>query len=281
MTGTATFDEPEMVAQGREAEIYAWGEGEVLRLLRPGFGDERKLELEAAAMQAAASVGVHVPATRGVVSHLGRPGLVMERIEGIDLLSLLARKPWLVWRTGRITGRVHADLNGAAAPAALPELREWLRQRIESARSESPEYADLASFVLRTLAALPGGDRLCHGDFHPGNIMMSGDTPVVIDWPGARRGPAEADFARTKLLLRLGEPPPGTPLMLRALAHVGRVLLVVPYLGEYRRRRPVDMRLVARWEIVQAAGRLLEGIESEREALLNMLRRAAEKEHKT
>lgn len=275
MTSTAASGTPQMIAQGREAEIYSWNEGEVLRLLRAGFGDARRLELEAAAMQAAASVGVRVPATRGVVSHLDRPGLVMERIEGIDLLSLLARKPWLVWRTGRITGRAHADLNGAAAPGGLPDLREWLRARIEAARSESPEYADLTGFVLRTLDALPGGDRLCHGDFHPGNIMMAGDTPVVIDWPGARRGPAEADFARTKLLLRLGEPPPGTPLMLRVLAHVGRALLVFPYLGEYRRRRPVDMTLVARWEIVHAAGRLLEGIESEREPLLGMLRRAA------
>jgi hypothetical protein len=31
----------------------------------------------------------------------GRTGLVMERLEGSDLLTIIGRKPWLVFRSGR------------------------------------------------------------------------------------------------------------------------------------------------------------------------------------
>ena len=50
---------------------------------------------------------------------------------------------------------------------------------------------------------MPHGDRLCHGDFHPLNIL--GDTldPVVIDWLDARRGDPVADVCRSYLLLKL------------------------------------------------------------------------------
>ncbi|TMA37195.1 MAG: aminoglycoside phosphotransferase family protein, partial [Deltaproteobacteria bacterium] len=43
------------------------------------------------------------------------------------------------------------------------------------------------------LETLPDGDQLCHGDMHPGNIMLSRRGPMVIDWTNARRGHPAAD----------------------------------------------------------------------------------------
>ena len=48
---------------------------------------------------------------------------------------------------------------------------------------------------------------LAHGDFHPANVIDSGDRQVVIDWSRAFIGPAEADIARTLVTLRLFLPP--------------------------------------------------------------------------
>src|SRR2546421_1390947 len=88
------------IAEGREAEIFAWDEGYVLRLLREA-GPLNRLELEAAAMQAARSAGVAVPAVREITTVLGRPGMIMERVDRIDMLTLIGRKP----RTGEHIGR--------------------------------------------------------------------------------------------------------------------------------------------------------------------------------
>ncbi|WP_308495210.1 hypothetical protein [Micromonospora purpureochromogenes] len=32
------------------------------------------------------------------------------------------------------------------------------------------------------LDGLPDGDRLCHDDFHPGNVLLAVDWTAVIDW---------------------------------------------------------------------------------------------------
>ncbi len=132
-----------------------------------------------------------------------------------------------------------------------------------------PEH--LARFALDSLDGLLDGDSLCHGDLTPANILMAGETPVVIDWTAATRGDPTADYVRTWLTLRVGEVPPGTAAMLRLLALVGRRLLMSSYARSYRRLRPLDTHLVSRWEVPIAAGRLADGIESEEPTLVRLL----------
>jgi len=256
------------IAEGREAEMFAWEEGTILRLLRDPQAQSRA-QWEAAAMKAASDRGVRVPAVHSLTTVLGRPGLVMERVEGPDLLTLVGRRPWMVLWVGRVTGEMHARLHDTKASRRMPALKDTLRQRIQSS-GRVPE--DLARFALDTLDGLPYGDSLCHGDFHPGNIMMAGETPVVIDWTNATRGDPDADVARSLVLLRLAEPPPGTSVALRLLTRVGRALLTSAYLRAYRRVRPLDMGLVDRWEVVQAAARLaFEHIPAEERPLRRLL----------
>jgi len=257
------------LAEGREAEIFAWHDGAVLRLLRNPDG-RPQLEWEAAAMRAAAAAGVPVPAVHELATVDGRPGLVMERIDGGDLLTDLGRRPWRISPIARITAETQARLHETSAPDAVPDLRENLRRRIETSLLV-PEA--LRPAALNALDALPGGDRLCHNDFHPGNIMLAGDRPVVIDWTNVRRGDPAADVQRTLLMLRLGEPPPGSSALLRALTRVGRRLFAAAYLRAYRRARPIDLRLVDRWELPVAANRLSEGIAEERSRVLALIER--------
>lgn len=258
------------IAEGREAEMFEWGEGSILRLLRdPEAGLSN--QWQAAGMAAAQRCGVRVPAVLEVTAVQGRPGLVMERIEGTDLLTFIGRRPWVVLRAGHILGYVHAQLHQVVAPESLPPLKALLTRRIESS---SGALGDLARFAVEVLDGLPDGDRLCHMDFHPANIMMDGATPVLIDWTNVTRGDPAADVARTRLLLRLGEPPPGTSLALRAMALVGRRILLLLYLRSYRRARPLDMDLVGRWEIPVAAARFAERIPEETPALMAFLARS-------
>ena len=256
------------IAEGREAQIYAWEDGAVLRLLRNPDG-QRQIEWERTAMEAARAAGVSVPAVLGVTEALGRPGLIMERAEGVDLLTQVGQRPWAIFRVGPLAGELHAALHAVAAPENLPPLKHVLRGRIERS-GRVPEH--LIPPALSALDSLPEGDRLCHGDFHPGNIIANG-RPVIIDWTNVTRGDPDADVARTNLMHRMGSLPPGTPLTLRVGALFGRNLMRVLYLRAYRRIRPVDMKAVGRWEVPVAAARLGDGIAEERPALLKLLER--------
>ena len=255
------------LAEGREAEIYAWEDGAVLRLMR-NPNAQQQVEWEVRAMQATHDAGVSVPAVHGTTTFDGRPGLIMDRIEGVDMLTLVGRQPWKVWWVGRASGRLHAALHEVVAPADLPALKDMFRRRLEGSPLVPEHVRDMA---LRALEDLPDGDRICHGDFHPGNVMRTNGEPAIIDWTNVSRGDPAADYARTLLMLRMGDVPPGSPIVIRAGAHGLRGLLIGSYAGAYRRARPIDMELVGRWETAVAANRLADNIPEERAKLLALL----------
>ncbi len=261
------------IAEGREAEVFLGDDGRVLKLFRLAeYGD--RADGEATALRTLAAAGIGAPAVYERVEVDGRPGLLMERVQGADLLTVLGAKPWLVWRAGRTLGAVHAAMHEVVAPDSLPALNDALRGRIERGVDGGVLDSRLADFALGVLSALPQGDRLCHGDLHVGNLLGTWDEPVVIDWGDASRGDPMSDYSRTVLLHRIGELPPGMPRLLRTLAKIGRGRLVASYRRAYGKVRAVDEAAVARWNVVRAAARFVEGIEGEYDALTRFLEKA-------
>ena len=260
-----------LIGQGREAEVFECPDGRVLKLLRAS-GPRTGLAFEIAALEAARTAGVSVPQVYEEVVIDGRTGLMMERLNGIDLLTIIGRQPWLVFRSGRLTGEVHARINAGQAPASLPAVKDVMNRGLARLASSQPT---LAEWVGGILARLPDGDALCHGDFHPGQLMLSGDRYAAFDWSGAKRGDPLFDYARTRVLLSMGEPPPGTQLTLRLLAKIGRRLLISSYVRSYERHAtgPVDHARVRQWEIVNLAVRMHDGVPGERPRLLQRLQK--------
>jgi aminoglycoside phosphotransferase (APT) family kinase protein len=151
------------------------------------------------------------------------------------------------------------------APDELPTLRGELGERI--ARDAAiPE--DLRAAALETLASLPDGTALCHGDFQAGNVLLRPSGPVVIDWGNATRGDPAGDFARTLLMMRVGSLPPGTPRMIRWGRALGEGLFRRAYQRAYQERGPRDSARIPRWELVRAVERLADRIPEERAGLL-------------
>jgi aminoglycoside phosphotransferase (APT) family kinase protein len=259
------------LGEGREAEIFAWDEGTVLRLLRRS-GDLTRVEREAVAMRAAADGRVGVPKVYGTIMVDGRAGLIMDRVDGPDLIALMGKRPWTVPRVARIVGHTQARMHDVVAPDDLPILGNVVRWKIENA-TELP--SELADFALEKLDALPDGDRLCHGDFHPGNLLSGRDGPAVIDWTDAARGDPAADLARTRLLIRQGAVPEHMPALIRGGQAYARGAFFWLYLRAYARASPIDDEFVDRWEIVRVADRVMEGIDAEQPGLLAQLRRFA------
>ena len=243
------------LGEGREAEVFAWGEGQALRLFRDGFA--RRVEHERFAITAARAGRVPAPRLGELVTVAGREGVVLDRIDGETQLDLVGRKPWTLMREARRTGRLHARLHTIAAPAGLQPLEERVRERIE--RAGAPEK--LAADAHAAMADLPVARQLCHGDFHPANILVEASgRHVVIDWGGAAAGPPEADVARTIVLLRLAEPDNPSPAM-RVITRIARRTLIAGYLRGYRSLRPLDDQRLWRWVAVRAVDRLADPVD--------------------
>ncbi len=257
------------LAEGREAEVFLLPDGTVLKLLRDP-GAELRTRAEAEACRALRDAGQAAPRIHRLVTLDGRPGLVMDHIEGGTLLAALERRPQTVLTAARAMAQTHAALHRCSAPPALPELNARLRQQILQA---DPLSDALREPVLDLLDGLPGGDRICHGDLHLDNLLGNWSEPVAIDWGDAARGAATADVARTVLLHQVGTLPSGTSRFFRGLTRAGRGLLCARYLAAYRRERPVDDGELERWRLVRAAARLQEPVADEHAACLDLVER--------
>ena len=108
---------------------------------------------------------------------------------------------------------------------------------------------------------MPDGDRLCHGDFHPGNILMSSRGPVVIDCADASQGNPHADVARTLLILQTAEPDWIEDVEERKT--VRRLIQSFPvdvYFKRYREFQSLSQEQLDAWRLPLAAARLSEGL---------------------
>lgn len=254
------------IARGRTAEIFAWQRGQVLKLFHPWMS-RAAVEQEATIARAVRSSDLPVPAPGKVLQVDDRWGLTYERIEGQSLLSGLVQRPWQIPGALCQLAVLHRQVHGRSIPG-LPLLKDRLAHKI--ARAALPDEGIRARALAR-LDASPAGDVLCHGDFHPDNVLVTSSGPVIIDWIDATLGDPAADVARTVLLLSGGAPPPGV----RFSAHLIALRMIArwAYLREYERNCPGIRERASAWLPVVAAARLSEGIEEEQAQLRAVVRR--------
>ncbi len=168
-----------LIGAGRAADVYDLGGGRVLRRYRITAGratPETKDRVndqvlrEARLMRFLRDRGLGVPE----VFDAGGTDLVMARIDGIDLLTDLSRRPWRAAAHAVTLARVHDQLHEIPAPDWLPR-------------------------------PLGDGDRVMHLDLHPGNVMSTSDGPMIIDWSNGAAGPPGADVAMASLIMTVSE----------------------------------------------------------------------------
>src|SRR4030042_1798431 len=251
------------IALGFTAEIYAWYDGQVLKLFNPGIS-RSTVEYEANLARIVHATGLPVPAVGEIIEIDGRFGLELERVDGITMLQALTRRPWKLRYYACQLAELQADMHQCRVPD-LPSLGERLVHKINRAE-KLPENVRLAA--LKALEALPENDILCHGDFHPGNILLTTRGPVIIDWIDASSGCPVLDVARSSLLFGNGRIPSGIPgaWLIRIFQH--RFYII--YRNRYFQLNPIDQQQLSRWIPVVAAARLDEHVYFDEDRLLSI-----------
>ena len=264
-----------LVGQGRTAEIFEWGEGRVLRLFRSGTSVE-SARREMWAFRCVNEGGLPGPAVHpsdsedGLTAIEGRLGFVMDRIDGPSMLQVLTRRPWKLWPFARALATFHLSLHEQIVPD-LPSQRDCFRRVIDRLADELGDT--ITTRIRASLDKLGDGRAVCHGDFHPDNVILSGHGPIIIDWGPATAGAPAADVAWTTYLFRHGGNPPGMVRWQRVMLSILRRLFLGVYRRAYFRRSSFNRDEVERWGSVIAAIRLGDGIPEEREFLLRILQK--------
>ncbi|ASI36621.1 MULTISPECIES: aminoglycoside phosphotransferase family protein [unclassified Exiguobacterium] len=126
------------------------------------------------------SIQNHFPMTPRVYNQVDH-SIRMEYLKGEALGDLMKRHPVRILRYMTIMVTLHQHLHRLSV-GGLPRLQE-----------RYPAHTTLVA-----------GHTLCHGDFHPYNLLLVKENVYVIDWMDASIGNPLMDVARTFLLIRYG-----------------------------------------------------------------------------
>lgn len=264
--------EPSTVAGGLDSYVHfaelsgdalpaEWRRPLVMRVL-PTADRLDQAKREAVVQTWCAEAGYAAPRVLAVLEPadaLGLPAQVMERAPGKTMLDLIKARPWqtrsLISRLAALAARLHAvptdGWPGTDDPLAAVNQRLALTRRVVATLGID-ELAGGLEAAERLAPRAVGNERVvCHGDFHPLNVVVDGDRTAVIDWTDAALGPREADVSRTALLFSVAVIAAGSPIERAVLSRVGP-RMARRYVQVYEQHAPLDRDLMHVWEVFHA-----------------------------
>ncbi|KEZ52473.1 aminoglycoside phosphotransferase family protein [Metabacillus indicus] len=245
---------------GNTAKVIVRDGGTVAKVFHRHIGRDF-IEYEYAIYKEIAKIPLHVPRLYSFEKE--NHALIFERVDGTSLMAEMKRSPFLLPIHMRRLAEWHGEIH-QCQDLKLPVLTDRLASRISQSDDLNESEKEK---ILSHLDGLPDHERvLCHGDFHPDNVLISKKGHVIIDWADAAVGNRLADIARSVLLIHYGG------LTSSPVQGMFRGLLAGHYERCYRKTDPFDMSELKNWILPVAAARLSESIgQTEKEVLLKLI----------
>jgi Ser/Thr protein kinase RdoA (MazF antagonist) len=169
----------EKIGEGAYADVHAWAPGQVVKLFKAGF-PRRHSWWETRMTRAVFAAGAPAPEVFDEVTLEGRFGVVLQRLDGPTLLQLSRSGAMTSEQVGSILATVAISVHKTPAPPDVLSLRDTMAGSSRLSGGMLPRH--IATGILTLIERLVPGDGLCHGDLHPGNVIMTTDGPRIIDW---------------------------------------------------------------------------------------------------
>jgi aminoglycoside phosphotransferase (APT) family kinase protein len=242
-----------IIAQRENKTIYRDGDKSI-KLMNAEYSAADVLN-EALNLAIVQDTGFKVPALHEVTKIDGKWAIICDFIEGKTLWSLIEQDKDNAVNVGKHFERfaelqleMHAHSSQSAS--RLRRHTDKMHAKISACGLEATTRYELHN----RLNAMPKHKKLCHGDFTPGNVIITpNDEAYVIDWAHATQGNASADAARTYLRFML--------LGLHEYAEL--------YMNLFCKKSDTARQYVDKWLSIVAASQLVKNIPEERELLLN------------
>lgn len=191
--------------------------------------------------------GLNIPEIKEVTMIDGKWAIVTEFVEGKTLEELMREDAAGFDKYLEMFVDIQLEMHSKKCPM-LSKLKDKMHAKINMTDFNATIRYDLHT----RLESMPNHKKLCHGDYNPSNIIMTGDgTPYIIDWSHATQGNASADAARTYLLFRLSGNDSGAK----------------NYLRMFCEKSDTAIQYVQEWMPVVAASQTIKGNKNERELL--------------
>ncbi|MEI4710400.1 aminoglycoside phosphotransferase family protein [Bacillus cereus] len=184
------------IAKGNTANIYLY-ENKVIKLFNNYLPDTESMN-EAKKQKYAYSCGLPVPNVFEVTKIQNRQAIIMEYIKGDSIGDLLLNNLNEAEHYINICVNEQKKIHSICVNTdEIESMRGRLERQIKSVHKLDEKQKEN---ILNKLHSITFEPRLCHGDFHPFNLILSKKNVNIIDWVDASSGDIRADVFRTYLL---------------------------------------------------------------------------------
>lgn len=263
---------PATLTGGFETRMYrfeltgasdAWTGPLVLRIFPPANPPHRAT-WESAVQNSLAEQGYPAPPVLHAGTDtfvFGAPFLIMRYMPGATLMAAEPRQ------TPAILGTAQASLHRLDPAPVMQSLNargieeKWylFDERVSylsAKRDRHPWLTDALQWLADNRPPEPDRLSLCHGDFHPLNLLVQGDrVSAVLDWSGFSVGDPMMDVAFTDIILSIAA---------REVLPIGDLgQLRAGYFAAYESVRPLQREQLDYYRIVRCVMALVEGAEGQ------------------
>lgn len=189
------------MAFGYTADIYRSGD-RVLKVFSPEFS-KAMVYREACVMACIEDCGIRIPSITAVREEGGFWLTESEFVEGRDMLTIIfgflaSGDAESAHGVIRRMAAIQAKINRTSANG----LQDYKAYAASVIRENTHLTETTRTRTLELLKSLPDGNGICHGDFHPQNVIVnSADEVCVLDWVEAGGSHPACDPARTYMNL--------------------------------------------------------------------------------
>ncbi|KQL54409.1 aminoglycoside phosphotransferase [Heyndrickxia shackletonii] len=238
-----------LIAEGNTAKIYLI-ENKIIKVFNDHLPDTEST-YEANKQKFAYSCGLSVPKVLDVTKIDGKQAIIMEYIKGRTIGDILSENKEQADYFMSISVDVQQKIHKIPA-TQLESMSNKLKRQISSAVNLDKKHK---TALIKKLDSMSYEKRLCHGDYHIYNLIMSDNEVTIIDWVDSSAGDIRADVYRTYLLYSQFS-----------------IELADIYLRLYCEKSGLSKDEVFEWAPIIAGARLSENVSTESsERLLNIV----------
>lgn len=237
----------ELIAKRKNKEIYADND-RVVKLYVEGHSQSDILNEALNQSRVQEYSNLNIPKLIEVGKIENRWAIVSERIEGKTISELMKNNPENIDNYLNLFVDIQLTILSNEVPL-LNRIKEKFTRKLENATNidENTKYE-----LLQRLQGMKNQQKLCHGDYHPSNVIVKDDgTIYVIDWSHVTQGNASADAARTYLLFSIEK----------------KEELAEKYLQLFAAKSGIETSHIQRWIPIVAATQLTKNNPEEQEFL--------------
>jgi thiamine kinase-like enzyme len=242
----------ELLGIGNTASVYQWGKTEVIKIFHDNKCSKNEAEKEGKNAEIINKLNLRTPKYSGLLEYEGKSCLIYERIDGPTMLSHIEPTKLSVSLYAKLMAQLHFELHNVEINFNS-NLKTELTNNINTADVINKHEKKI---VIDTLNALPEGNVICHYDFHPGNIILSNNGPITIDWINMLVGNAAADVTRSSMMILSHALPPHAPNWL--IKREYREFFNEEYLRGYFMLSEINQKELDEWMAPTLAARIVE-----------------------